>query len=246
MYTNSNQELVSIPIKPIRSQSNSIKPINIQQSSSVSVQSQQILLNAKKQATQLLKEAQLQKQQALNDMEKQLEGLKEEAYQVAYKEGYVSGFQMGKKDGKKKVISDSTQYIENSLNEWMKTQKEVATYLESINPMIADVIKNGIETIMMQKLEEGHISILPVVKEMIQQVSKRKQIFIRVHPNIFEEVRAAKSQLEEMSEATTFKVFEDIGLTAFGCLIETESEKIDLQLDKQLENLFSEIKQLVI
>ncbi|HAX72557.1 MAG TPA: hypothetical protein DCY20_03405 [Firmicutes bacterium] len=232
---------VSVPIKPIR--------IPVKEDHGIEVKTrsgQDVVSEAKIRSQLLIKEAMEQKNQLIESARLEAEQLKKQAYNEAYEQGYKKGAQDGHEEGFKQVVLESTAHLDSLKQEYFKAQAQISTYLDTMNPQLLDLMKNIVEKMTLQELEGAENKIMPLLSEALKEISQRKQIFIKTHANVYDVVKTHESEIQEMCVYGNIRILKDLSLEPFGCVIETESEMINLQLSKQLDNLFQELEAVVI
>ncbi len=240
LFTNQSIDVVTIPLKPITK-------VQISSESSQSLKEMEPvgLTATKEQCEQLLIEAQQKKELILKEAEQEIEQIKKEAYNEAYQLGYDHGQEQGFNLGKQESLDEARQSM-NELKEYcFKIQTEAEQYMDEIVLDLVQLTKKVVEKITFQVIEDSSTTILPLLQNQLKDISRRKQIFIRLNPDCYDNVQSQVSQLQQYCPKSQLHLVPDVTLTSYGCVIETESEIIDLQLDKQLNNLFQEFERLV-
>ena len=240
LFTSKSIDVVNIPLKPI------VKVQAVPESSqSFDEIGESNLVATKQQCEQLLAEAYQKKELILKEVEQEIDQLKKGAYQEAYELGYDKGHQQGLNVGKQESLDSASQYIKELKEHCFRIQTEGEQYIDEIVLDLVQLTKKVVEKITFQVIEDSTTTILPLLQNQLKDISRRKQIFIRLNPDCYDNVQAQVSQLQQYCSQAQLHLVPDMTLTAYGCVIETESEIIDLQLDKQLNNLFQEFERLV-
>lgn len=144
-----------------------------------------------------------------NQIVKECEEIKENAF----KEGYEEGF---------KQWAEHLVKLEESLE---KTRLEMQ---KSVIPAALKAAKK----IVARELELSEASIVDIVAATLKTVSQHKKINIYVNKNDFEKLEKSKSKLREIFESLeSLSIRERDDITPGGCIVETEYGIINAQLE---------------
>lgn len=240
LFTNKTVDTVNIPLQPIEK-----IQFNPESSSSSTEINEVDLIEVKQQCEVLLAQAYQEKEILLKEAKDEIEQLKQVTYQEAYDLGYMKGHEQGLITGKQQAKDTTYQYLTELKEHCFKIQAEGEQYIDGIANDLLQLTKNIVEKITFQVIENSTTTILPMIQNQLKEISRRKQIFIRLNPDCYNHVQSQIPQLQQYCPQSQIHLVPDMTLTAYGCVIETESEIIDLQLDKQLNHLFQEFERLV-
>lgn len=235
--------LVSIPLKRIEVAKPSLEvQLNLEENH---VNHEELLLQTKKHCEQLLEDAKQQKAMMLEAVKQEVEQIKVAAYEDAKQKGYEDGLTEGKIIGHQQVMKEATAAM-NELKQHCQLAKEAcATYIDDTIDDLLQVIRRVVEKVTYQVFENLETGVLPLLQEQLKELGRRQQIFIRIHPNSFESVKTQEEELLKYCREAKVHFISDLTLDEFGCVIETENEIVDLQLNKQLDLLFAELERVV-
>jgi len=76
-----------------------------------------------------------------------------------------------------------------------------------------------------------------IVEGALERVRGKRHVVIRVHPDDVPELDAHTDELSEKLDGAAVYVEEDESIERGGCVVETESNRVDARLDLQLERL---------
>lgn len=240
LFTSKSIDVVTIPLKPVTK-----VQVSPESSQSFEEVGELDLTTTKEQCEQLLTEAHQKKELILKEAEQEVEQIKKEAYNEAYQLGYDNGHEQGLNLGRQVSLDEVKQSINELKEHCFKIQAEAEQYMDEIVLDLVELTKKVVEKITFQVIEDSSTTILPLLQNQLKDISRRKQIFIRLNPDCYDNVQSQVSQLQQYCPKSQLHLVPDMTLTSYGCVIETESEIIDLQLDKQLNNLFQEFERLV-
>lgn len=240
LFTSKSIDVVTIPLKPVTK-----VQVSPESSQSFEETGELDLTAMKQQCEQLLTDAYQKKELILKEVEQEIEQIKKEAYHKAYQLGYDEGHEQGLSVGKQESLGYAQQSIKELKEHCFRIQAEGEQYMDEIVLDLVQLTKKVVEKITFQVIEDSTTTILPLLQNQLKDISRRKQIFIRLNPDCYDNVQSQVSQLQQYCPKSQLHLVPDMTLTSYGCVIETESEIIDLQLDKQLNNLFQEFERLV-
>lgn len=241
-YINHKTDLITIPLKKL----DLVQPkLELNQESSSEVNPEELLMKTEKHCERLLQEVYQERERHLKELQEEIVQLKEDAYKETYKIAYEEGYQIGIKEAKQVVSNETMEYIEDLKKYCFQLQNESRKYIDSLTDELVSVIKQSVEKVTFQVIKDPSTTILPLVRDQLKEINTRQQIFIRVHPECYEEIKNQEHQLKELCTNGRLYIISDLNLTLFGCVLETENELIDLQLDKQFVTLFNELERVV-
>lgn len=235
LFTNKKIDVVNIPLKQMEKIHNESSPLfeenNVKETKQV--------------CENLLKEAHQQKENLLKETLEEIEQIKKAAYDEAYEQGYRKGHEQGHSIGQQESLELTNQYIKELKDHCQRIQVESDRYMDEVVDDLLQLTKKVVEKLTFQVIQDSENTILPIIQNQLKEISRRKQIFIRLNSDCYDNVKSQVSQLQQYCTQAQLHLVPDMTLTSYGCVIETESEIIDLQLDKQLTNLFIEFERVV-
>lgn len=240
LFTSKSTDVVTIPLKRI-------EKIQVPSESSPLYETvnEVNLVETKQQCEQLLTEASQKRDLILKEAEEEAERLKKEAYNQSYELGYHEGLEKGQELGKQESLDIANELITQLKEHCYQIQTEAEKYMDEVVFDLMELTKKIVEKVTFQVIADSTTGILPMIQNQIKEISRRKQIFIRLNPNCYDMVQNQVSKLQQYCSTAQLHLVPDMTLTDYGCVIETESEIIDLQLDKQLDRLFAEFERVV-
>lgn len=180
-----------------------------------------------------------------------IEQAKQEATAIkkkARESGYQGGFRKGQEEGYKKGY-DSALKETNEIKEDAKRLLESAhrgsrDYIEKTREEILDLASTIARNILRFNIETRDESIIEMVKHALKHAEQRKQIIIRSHPDSHLVLQTNLYQFKKICPNATFTFLEDRGIKGQGCIIETEEQVINLEIDSQLKNIISALMEM--
>lgn len=185
---------------------------------------EEILKNANEEASQILEEA-----------KKQAEELKQQAYQESSKQGYDDGY--------KQSMSDLDQEKDKLEAQRKKLTNEYNEQLKEMEPLLVDAITTIVQNVFKVKFEDNRNMIVHLLKIALSQIDGSKEFYVKVSKTDYPFVLKYKEVLEKtVVKAASIEIMEDITLSKNQCLIETDGGVFDCSLDVQLDNLVKTLK----
>ncbi len=229
-----DQEKKVIQIKKIVNEQNE----NLYQQESLSLNlNQQLLMEAKQKAEDIVLEAQKQAEQvheAIQEEIKQWNDEKQKLIEEAKQEGYLIGKEQG--------LSDSKREYEQLLDLAKKTvteaKKEYSAVIEKSEFTILNLGIKVAEKIMNQHLDDNKEDYLFIVKKAIKEAREYKNIELHVPPLHYEFVLTHKTELMALfPRETEFYIYPDDELEGNGCVIDSTNGRLVASVDEQLEQI---------
>lgn len=186
-----------------------------------------ILSEAKAKAEEIIKKAHIEASE-IKDM--------------AFQAGYKAGQEASARDTQKKIDSISKTFIEG---------------LDSIASLKANILaeaEHGIiqlviaiaEKLIHRELQQHPDTIVPIIKEAINNLRNRENMIIRIHPSDHAMLEQHDSELlkyigetADANHSSPIRIEIDSSLAPGGCIIETDINLIDISLESRIESIKS-------
>jgi flagellar assembly protein FliH len=170
--------------------------------------------------------------------------------QEAYDEGFEKGFAEGQERGETAGLEQAKDAIAAAAD---RAAKLLALAQEQADAAFANAERQVVELalavagkVLARQVEENPTVILPIVKTALDKVQDQEQIAIRVHPECYDLVLAARPELQAgLARASTVNVVADTALKAGDCIVETPFGTVDARVDTQLELVKAALKELL-
>jgi flagellar assembly protein FliH len=196
-----------------------------------SMEAEQIREHAKVEADALYAEIQQERDAWMQE--------KEMIANTAQKEGYHAGLEEGKRQG----YAEYHELIEEAQQIIAAAKKDNITYLEASEKTILNLAVKIAGKIVASKIDEEESSFLTFVKRAVKEAKEYHDIQVHVHPRYYQYLLSQKEELLTIfSHETNLFIFPNEDLPEDGCVIESESGRLDASIDTQL----SEIKRKLI
>ncbi|UCZ51726.1 flagellar assembly protein FliH [Bacillus shivajii] len=209
------------------------------------VERENILLEAKQQAEELIEEAQLEidaKKKEIaeyeNNIAKEAEVRFEKAKQAGEKEGYEAGLIKGKQAYDQKIV-EAQKIIDQAKQDY------ISKIGDSQSDML-DLSLNIAEKIIGKTIDEDPDAFLQLVKEAVTEVREQEEVKIYVPPNCYERTLKNKREIKEIALNTRqLYIYPDASINEDSCIIETPFGKIDASIDSQLTEMKTALHELL-
>jgi flagellar assembly protein FliH len=190
----------------------------------------QLILEAEEEAKRILEQVELERRQAQLDIEQ----LKQEATEQGYQDGFTQGQNEGFRSYSS-LIEQAHAIIAQSELEYEKT-------IESAEPVIVELATALANRMVDQQLDVNPEIWASLLKQVMSEVREHENVRIYVHPDWFERTSHQKEELEQLlSHTENLFIYPDAGLMSNGCVIESKYGRIEASVDKQLEELKTQL-----
>lgn len=159
--------------------------------------------------------------------------------QEAYDEGFQQGFEDGQARGEAEGLERARGAVEEAAAE---AERIVALARQQADAALAAAERQIVELalavagkVLAREVAENPTQILPLVRAALDRVQDEEQVTIRVHPGCYEQVMAARPELQAaLSRAAALAVVADATLQEGDCIVETPYGAVDARVDTQL------------
>lgn len=162
--------------------------------------------------------------------------------------GFQDGFDTGKKEGYKQGYEQGMQEIkgvkEHAQQLLQSAHQESRQYIEKTRQEIIDLACLMARNIIHFNIDTKDESIIEMVKNALRHAEERKQIIIRSHPDCYLMLQSNLHQFKKICPNAIFTFLEDKEIKGKGCIIESEEQVINLEIDHQLENIMSALLEM--
>ena len=174
----------------------------------------------------------------LDVAEKEAEVLKRSAFEEGYEEGVTEGMKKGHEEAKNSV-KDLLKIFQSGIGDLANLRKNVFDHSEG---EIIDLVLMVAKKVIHEELMINRDVVLNVIKAAMQNILHKEKMTIRINPEDFDYAVSCKPDLQAYVEDLRNVVMEkDDTISRGGCIIITETGKVDAQLD----NSFTEVEDLL-
>jgi len=168
--------------------------------------------------------------------------LTEQMYQQIHDIGYKAA-----QDVYERKLRDIQSQVKNSddiVRQMDQAYKETLTQMQFIRNEFENTLNSRAKEIIIRSCEkvlQTHLKdeafVTDYLKTFINQFKEEQDVILRLSPDMYSRVEASFSMLESINPKIKLHIATDPTMQMFGCVIETENQRLDLQLDNQLNNL---------
>ncbi len=199
----------------------------------------EIIINAKKEAELILKEAELQAQEFLEKQRAEVELLSNQAYQQAREEGFNAG--------QLEAQSQYAQLLEEAENIKQQAAQDYSSILDSLEEDAVDTILCIAKKVISQELHTNKENMLLLVKDAFLKCSKDRKAVLRLSPCDYEFVSDNLERLDQLIERSDpIELKKDISLKEGGCIIETPFGSIDASATTKFDKIEQDFKSILM
>ena len=195
----------------------------------------EIIINAKKEAELIIKEAELQADEFLEKQRAEIEQLSNQAYQQAKEEGFNAG-QLQAQEQYEQLIKEAEDIKQQAGMDYSRI-------LDSIEEDAVNTIICIAKKVISSELHTNKENILLLVKEAFQKCSKDRKAVLRLSSCDYEFVSQNLEQLDQLLERSEpFELKKDPFLKEGGCIIDTPFGSVDASADTKFEKIEQDFK----
>lgn len=194
---------------------------------------------AKKTAKKIIQAAEDQATALKEEVEANLENIKQEAQKDGYNEGYREACikaEQQVKDKFSQVLID----IETILT---KIEQERKESLEDQHDRVAEIVALIAKKVIHRDLNLEHSSIIDLVKAVIHKLENKAEINIYVTPATANELEQIKTEIiNDIPGIEKLKFSSDDKLDLGDVILESNKERLDFRLETQIEEIINIIQ----
>lgn len=163
-----------------------------------------------------------------------------EGYASGYQEGYASGLQEGKNDGFVAAQEDMNVQIATFQQIAVGLSEQIANANQSIGQDLLNLALELAQAIIKNHLAIDPESIIPLVKEAIEQLPSMQQpAQLILHPD---DAVIIKNHLGNELEKTGWRILSDTHMERGGCKLETAHNLLDATVNTRWQRLTDAFK----
>lgn len=194
---------------------------------------------------EMIKKAESQAAEIISNAREEAESIKQQAREEGWQAGFQEGRDSGYQAGYEEAIQSSEKMKEMARallqNAHLKSREYISKTKEEIINLAAAMARKIIHT----RIDMDDECIVEMVKEALHQSEEKNQVLLRCPVEFISVLQANSSQFEKICPNANFIILEDPTVKGSGCVIETEDQVIDLEIDQQLNNIVSALGTLV-
>lgn len=156
---------------------------------------------------------------------------REEGYKKGYDEGYELAYKEGLEAGRKE-LEGIVSALRTALQGITELKKDLHRETEE---EIVEIIIGALRKILMDEVQTNPETVFSTVKNALKRARDKERIIIRVNPEDIQTIKNHKQELLEQIDGIKHLEFEeDSKIGRGGCILESDSGKIDARLENQL------------
>ncbi len=175
--------------------------------------------------------------------------LTEQMYQQIHDLGYKAAKDMYERklrdvQSQVKNSDDKSRMIDQVYQDTIRQMKFIRNEFEnSLTLKAREVIIKSCEKVLQTHLSDPEF-VSEYLKKFIVEFREEQDVILRLSSDMLGRVESSLKELEDVNPNVKLHIATDPSLPMFSCIIETESQKLDLRLDSQLSNLKNVIEGL--
>ena len=203
-----------------------------------------LLNEAKAKAEQMIRQAKLEYESVIEDIMQQRNSWQEEK-KVLVAEAKEEGYQSGWSEGQQQGYSEYRKLIEEAWEIIAAAKDDYTAYLDASEKVILDMAVKIAEKIVARKIEDDEY-FMTLVKRALKEAKESHDIRLHVHPESYDFILTQKEELLSIfSHETNLFIYPDDEMPVGGCVIESETGRIDASIDTQLSEIKHTLTELL-
>lgn len=195
-----------------------------------------MIYEAQDKCASLLQGTEAQCKKMVDDAQKQVDAIQEEARKTGEQEGFAKGHAEGLEKGKEEAqgtIEEANAKAERTMRAAMESRK---VYLSMAEADVTSIAMHVVEKVLPQHFIDVPQVILPLVKKALAKVKDQPSVTVNVAPNAYEMAVMAQPELQSSLEGRAMlQIHADESLKPGDCVLETPNGNVDARLQTQLE-----------
>ncbi len=167
---------------------------------------------------------------AKDDVEKEIQRLKEKASEEGRKEGMekgrLEGVENGREDGKK-TYSEIIKKWNDLLTDMLMERKRL---LEEFRPLLVELVGEALYQCLKKEAKRHSQVVIEMVREVLKKAQDRVMLKLHLNPEDVEEIEGQKEKLQLSVGAGEIEIVPDARIERGGCVLETEAGSVDGRL----------------
>lgn len=193
---------------------------------------------------EIIRQTELQSQQLIRHAGEQAETIKRKAKETGYQAGLQEGKQSGYQAGYDEALQHTKDMREQAKALLEAAHRESREYIKKTSLEIIQLAAAIAKKIICFSIDVKDESIVEMAKEALRQSEEKRQILMRSPAQFVSILQANAYQFEKICPNATFVFLEDPTIKSPGCVIETDDQVINLEVDKQLDHIIKALQTL--
>lgn len=184
-----------------------------------------------------LKDIYVQEEKIISSAREQAELIKNEAKAKGYEDGFQEGSELGYEAGFKKSMEDVQAQKNIATELLLQAERERKETLTNLEDEIIHMIMDIAEKVARISIEDNYEKILPMIDHALNHMVDREKVVIRANSQNIEILKNNEKQLKQICSNAIFTFLKDNTLNVTECVIDSEIETIDLDIQSQISNI---------
>ncbi len=159
------------------------------------------------------------------------------AYSEGFKAGEISGYKKGLEEGKKIAQRECEKELEKIRNLIGQIRDKISEELKSAEPHLLKLAYTIAKKVIAAELRINKNAILNIVREAIERLKDKTKIIVKLNPADYDFVEKEKEKIKEGFEIKELKFERDEKVKEGGCIVQTQFEEVDAQIDMKLKEI---------
>ena len=200
------------------------------------------LRQARSKAEEKLRDAEHEAEARIRRAEEQAGSIRKQARENGYQAGFQKGRKEGYKSGWDEAARNARETQEQARALLTDAHRETRQYIARTREEIIQLAASMAKGMIRYSVDVREESIVEMVKNALHQAEERKQILIRCPAQYVAVLEENIGNFKKVCPNANFAILEDPSVKSPGCIIETEDQVMDLEIDRQLDNIVNALQ----
>ena len=189
---------------------------------------------AKKSAFEVVEQARWEANDLLSkakeEVEKEIQQLKDAAGEEGRKEGLTRGLEEGLVKGREEGKAEYSGALKKWNDLFDKTLEERKAAMADLQPLLVELVGETLYRCLKDESKKNSQVVMELAKEALTKAQDRVHLKLRLNPEDVEEVSREKERLQLSVGAGQIELVADERIEKGGCVLETEAGSVDVRL----------------
>ncbi len=174
------------------------------------------------------------------EVEGQIQALKDSAYQEGFSKGLSEGREQGLNE-MKAVYEPKIELISEALLSLEQSKQKV---FESTRSALIELVFQMTKQIILREIKHEPDYVSRLVSELVERMGIKESVRVVIHPELLDQIESIKSSIRErFSELKNIQIEARSDVPLGGCRIESEWSRVDATLEHQFQAIESILKE---
>ncbi len=199
-----------------------------------------VLEQAKKNAEEILRQANDDKEKMLELAQREAVKIRDEALKQGYDEGKTQGIEQGEKRYNEKVAELQNEFL--SLAHSLQREKE-KLLAQSESELVALAVEIA-KAVVHQELLTHREIVVNLTHEAVSRLIQRENLTVRVNPEDLDILNLHKEEILQKNDLKSFHLVEDIRVPKGGVIVESSGGQVDGRIETQFQEVGKKLKKM--